>query len=129
MLLTSHYEMRIRKGLFFAGQMTGVEGYIESTASGFLAGYYAAMEALGIEDVIEPTSDTVIGSMANYIADSKVKNFVPMNANFGLVSAYPGKFKGKDKKKQKNQAIAARALEAIAVPASIIDKMRCSDGI
>ncbi|SCW40648.1 methylenetetrahydrofolate--tRNA-(uracil-5-)-methyltransferase [Ruminococcaceae bacterium YRB3002] len=128
-LLTPHYEMRKRHGLFFAGQMTGVEGYIESTASGFVAGYYAAMEALGVSDVIEPSQVTVIGSMANYVADSRLKSFVPMNANFGLVAPYPAKFKGKDKKKQKNQAIASRALEAVGEAASKINGMRCSDGV
>ncbi len=124
LLLNPHYEMNSRPGLFFAGQMTGVEGYVESTASGLMAGYYAAMRELGVEDVYEPDSDTVIGSMANYISDSSVKNFVPMNANFGLVSPIAVKFKGKDKKKQKNEALAQRALAKIDGFAHIIESVR-----
>jgi len=123
-LLNPHYEMVSRQGLFFAGQMTGVEGYIESTASGFMAGFYAAARELGISVDYEPDSDTVIGSMANYISDSSVKNFVPMNANFGLVNPIAMKFKGKDKKKQKNEAIAERALAKIDSFAHIIESMR-----
>ena len=118
-LLTSHYEMRTRPGVFFAGQMTGVEGYVESAASGFMAGFYAACRALDKDPGYEPDSETVIGSMANYISDPNIRNFVPMNANFGLVSPYPGKFKGKDKKKQKNAALADRALEKISIFAKI----------
>ena len=128
-LLTSHYEVRKRPGLFFAGQITGVEGYIESTASGFLAGFYAALKALGLDDVYEPDSDTVIGSMANYVSDKNVKSFVPMNANFGLVNPYPAKFKGKDKKKQKNAAIADRALVKIEDFANIINSVRQKNGV
>jgi len=128
-LLSSHYESRSQKGLYFAGQMTGVEGYIESTASGLMAGLYAALECLGIEEVPEPDSDTVIGSMANYISDSNVKHFVPMNANFGLVNPYPGKFKGKNGKKLKNEAIAARSLAKIDEISNIIRDMRNKYGI
>ena len=128
-LLDHHYGSRSQKGLYFAGQMTGVEGYIESTASGLLAGLYAALECLGVEDVPEPDSDTVIGSMANYISDPNVKHFVPMNANFGLVNPYPGKFKGKNGKKLKNEAIAARSLAKIDDLSNIIRDMRNEYGI
>ena len=89
-----------------------------------MAGFYAACKALGIDPGYEPDSETVIGSMANYISDSKLKQFVPMNANFGLVTPYPGKFKGKDKKKQKNSAIADRALTKIEVFADKINELR-----
>ena len=123
-LLDHHYEMRNRPGVFFGGQITGVEGYVESAASGLLAGFFAACSALGREGVYEPDSDTVIGSMVNYVSDRNVRNFVPMNANFGLVNPYPQKFKGKDKKKQKNVAIAVRALEKIDEFAKIISEMR-----
>ena len=122
-LLTNRYSLRQREDLFFAGQMTGVEGYIESTASGFLAGYYAAMRALDIEPPFIPGSDTVIGSMAAYISDPDVKKFVPMNANFGLVEKMPGKFKGKNKKKDKNAAIAERALGKICEFAQALNEM------
>ena len=122
-LLTDQYSLRERNDLFFAGQMTGVEGYIESTASGFLAGYYAAMRALEIEPPFVPGSDTVIGSMAAYVSDPNVTKFVPMNANFGLVEKMPGKFKGKNKKKDKNAAIAERSLAKICVFAEEIKKI------
>ena len=82
-----------------------------------------------MEDVPEPDSDTVIGSMANYISDPNVKHFVPMNANFGLVNPYPGKFKGKNGKKLKNEAIAARSLAKIDDLSNIIRVMRNEYGI
>ena len=109
--LSSHYNLRAKPDIFFAGQITGVEGYIESTASGFLAGFYAAQRALGIEPSYEPDPCTVIGSMALYVSDPHIKKFQPMNANFGIVAPIEGRFKGKTGKKDKNNAIADRALE------------------
>ena len=111
--LTSHYSMREMPRVFFAGQITGVEGYIESTASGYLAGYYAGLMALGKEEVFEPSADTAIGSMALYVSDPSVKHFTPMNANHGIMSPIAGRFKGKTGKKDRNRAIADRALEEI----------------
>ena len=111
--LTSHYSMREIPRVFFAGQITGVEGYIESTASGYLAGYYAGLTALGKEEVFEPSADTAIGSMALYVSDPSVKHFTPMNANHGIMSPVAGRFKGKTGKKDRNRAIADRALEEI----------------
>ena len=110
-LLTPTYQMRDDKNVFFAGQITGVEGYIESTASGYLAGYYAALSALGKESPVEFSSSTMIGAMAAYVSDPGVKNFVPMNANFGLVA--PLGYKVKGKKKEKYLAYANRALEEV----------------
>ena len=112
--LSSRYSLRERPQVFFAGQITGVEGYIESTASGFLAGYYAGLMALGRDDAFEPTADTAIGSMALYVSDPSVRHFQPMNANHGIMSPVAGRFKGKTGKKDKNRAIADRALEEIA---------------
>ena len=109
--LSSHYSLREKPDIFFAGQMTGVEGYIESTASGFMAGFYASQRALGIEPSYEPDACTVIGSMALYVSDPHIKKFQPMNANFGIVTPIEGRFKGKTGKKDKNNAIADRALE------------------
>ena len=103
-VLASDYSLRELPNIFFAGQITGVEGYIESAASGLLAGYYAAMRALDIESYFKPDADTVIGAMALYVSDPSVTKFTPMNANFGLVNNYPGKFKGKGAKKLKNAA-------------------------
>ena len=71
-----------------------------------------------------PDADTVIGSMAMYVSDPNVKKFVPMNANFGLVNPIPGKFRGKTAKKDKNSAIAARALEQIDRFAVTIEEIR-----
>ena len=109
--LSSHYNLRARQDIFFAGQITGVEGYIESTASGFVAGFYAAQRALGIDLSYEPDSCTVIGSMALYVSDPNIKKFQPMNANFGIVSPIEGRFRGKTGKKDKNNAIADRSLD------------------
>jgi len=111
--LNSHYELKSNPGMFFAGQITGVEGYIESTASGFLAGYYAALEALGCDIPYEPDDDTMMGAMAHYVSDTSITKFTPMNANFGIVRPMPERFKGKGAKQRKNAAIAQRALAAI----------------
>lgn len=121
-LLNSDYSLRKDSRIFFAGQITGVEGYIESTASGFLAGYYAACKALEMDPPYVPDADTVMGSMALYVSDSGITRFVPMNANFGIVNKMPGKFKGKNKKKEKNGAIAERSLEKMLCFANILDR-------
>ncbi|MCK9912532.1 FAD-dependent oxidoreductase, partial [Microbacteriaceae bacterium K1510] len=73
-----------RETLFFAGQMTGVEGYVESAASGLLAGLNAARLVKGEEPLVLPP-ETVMGSMAHYITTTEAKHFQPMNANFGLL--------------------------------------------
>ena len=82
-LLNPTYQYKQRDDLFFAGQMTGVEGYVESAASGLLAGINAARLVKGEEPVVFPP-ETAMGSMANYITTANPKNFQPMNANFGL---------------------------------------------
>ena len=110
-LLSSEYRMKDDPDVFFAGQITGVEGYIESTASGYLAGYYAALSALGKESPVKFSSETMIGAMAAYISDPGVKHFAPMNANFGLVA--PLGYRVKGKKKEKNLAYAERALAEV----------------
>jgi len=121
--LTSHYSLRERPTVFFAGQITGVEGYIESTASGYLAGYYAGLMALGIEVPFEPSADTAIGSMALYVSDPSIKHFQPMNANHGIMSPIAGRFKGKTGKKDRNRAIADRALEEIDLMRKSVDSL------
>ena len=110
-LLNCFYQMRSEPRIFFAGQITGVEGYIESTASGYLAGYYASLYAIGKESPVEFSPRTMIGAMSHYVSDPNVKHFVPMNANFGLIE--PLGYKVKGKKKDKNLAYAARAIEEI----------------
>lgn len=110
-VLGADYGMIEREGVYFAGQMTGVEGYIESTASGFVAGVNAARRALGEEKVIFPAT-TMIGAMANYISTGNMSgNFVPMNANFGIVESLGYKVKGG--KVAKYEVIADRALKVL----------------
>ncbi|WP_246939972.1 FADH(2)-oxidizing methylenetetrahydrofolate--tRNA-(uracil(54)-C(5))-methyltransferase TrmFO [Bacillus pinisoli] len=108
-LLKPTYQYREREDLFFAGQMTGVEGYVESAASGLVAGMNAANLVLGEELVIFP-HETAIGSMARYITTANPNNFQPMNANFGLFRELDKKIKNKQ---ARNEAFASRALETI----------------
>ncbi len=108
--LTPTYAMRTRPNLFFAGQMTGVEGYIESAASGFVAGLNAVRTFGGEAPILFPQT-TVIGAMAHYVANGSSGRFTPMNANFGIVEPLPHRVKGG--KIAKYEVIAARALEAL----------------
>lgn len=108
-LLKPTYQYRERETLFFAGQMTGVEGYVESAASGMIAGLNAGRLARGMEPVTLP-EHTTLGSMAHYITTADFRHFQPMNANFGLFPPLGRKVKSK---KEKNEAIAERALEAV----------------
>jgi len=108
-LLKPTYQYKERNDLFFAGQMTGVEGYVESAASGLIAGINAAHFVLGKELIVFP-KETAIGSMANYITSANPNNFQPMNANFGLFKELPTKIKNKQ---ERNTAYANRAIETI----------------
>ncbi|WP_442600955.1 FADH(2)-oxidizing methylenetetrahydrofolate--tRNA-(uracil(54)-C(5))-methyltransferase TrmFO [Paenibacillus sp. KN14-4R] len=108
-LLQPTYQFRGMDNLFFAGQMTGVEGYVESAAAGLVAGINAAKVALGEEPIVFPHEST-IGSMAHYITTAEGKYFQPMNANFGLLPPTAQKIRNK---KQKNEELANRALETI----------------
>ena len=112
-LLDADYRLRRGYGqgqVFFAGQMTGVEGYIESTGSGFVAGLNAARMALGLDPVIFPRT-TMIGAMAHSISHGSLGDFVPMNANFGIIPSLETRVKGG--KIARYEVYAARALEAI----------------
>lgn len=106
-LLAPNYAMRERPDLFFAGQMTGVEGYVESTGSGFVAGVNAARRALGL-DAYFFSPETVLGSMARYISEGGTSDFQPMNANFGIIAPLAKRVKGG--KKARNDAYAARSM-------------------
>ncbi|WP_445662321.1 FADH(2)-oxidizing methylenetetrahydrofolate--tRNA-(uracil(54)-C(5))-methyltransferase TrmFO [Bacillus sp. FSL W8-1127] len=108
-VLKATYQFRNRDTLFFAGQMTGVEGYVESAASGLVAGLNAARLAKGL-DPVEFPAVTAIGSMAHYITTANPDHFQPMNANFGLFPALPKKIRDK---KERNMEYARRALETI----------------
>ncbi len=110
-MLTPKYSMKKRDNLFFAGQMTGVEGYVESASSGFVAGVNAALAALGKEAVIFP-KETEIGALAHYVSEGGISShFQPMNANFGIIAPLDKKVKGG--KKLRNEAYAERSLEII----------------
>lgn len=107
--LCADYSVKANKNIFFAGQMTGVEGYIESTGSGFVAGINAVARMRGEESVIFPKT-TMIGAMAEYISTGNMSgSFVPMNANFGIVE--PLGYRVKGGKVAKYEVIAKRALE------------------
>ncbi|MEF3309792.1 FADH(2)-oxidizing methylenetetrahydrofolate--tRNA-(uracil(54)-C(5))-methyltransferase TrmFO [Paenibacillus sp. GYB004] len=108
-LLHPTYQFKGRHDLFFAGQMTGVEGYVESAASGMIAGINAGRMALGQECVVVPP-ETTLGSMAHYITTTDPKHFQPMNANFGLLPPLGEKIRDK---KRKNELLAERALQTI----------------
>lgn len=110
-LLDARYAMVKRPNVFFAGQMTGVEGYIESAGSGFVAGVNAALAAFGREPMIFDEK-TMIGAMAAYVSRGGVgSSFQPMNANFGIIE--PLGYRVKGGKTAKNEALAARSLEII----------------
>jgi len=108
-LMKTTYQTKTRDDLFFAGQMTGVEGYVESAASGLIAGINAGRLAKG-EKLVELPVHTALGSMAHYITMADFKHFQPMNANFGLFPPLENKIRNK---KEKNEAIAQRAIDAI----------------
>lgn len=105
-MMTATYQTKARSDLFFAGQMTGVEGYVESAASGLYAGINAARLALGQEPVVFPT-ETMMGAMAHYITHASKKNFQPINANFGIVPRLKQKIRDK---RERNLQLSQRAL-------------------
>jgi methylenetetrahydrofolate--tRNA-(uracil-5-)-methyltransferase len=103
------FETRKRPGLFFAGQMSGVEGYVESAASGLVAGIGAAARAFGNEPLAFP-EDTALGALGRYIARSDPENYQPTNIAFGLLPELPARIKDKARKRM---AMAHRALESL----------------
>lgn len=117
-LLDNTYKLKGEYSIYFAGQITGVEGYIESTASGFVAGLNAVAECLNEEKITFPAT-TAIGALSNYISDSSVKNFQPMNANFGLFSNINTSIRDK---KKRNYEIAQSSLETIR---NVCKNVRC----
>ncbi len=97
-LLKESLQLRDRPNLFFAGQITGVEGYMESTAMGLLAGINALRKARGMETVFPP-STTAIGALIHYITHSQTIPFQPMNINFGLFPPLQGKARGRERRR------------------------------
>ena len=110
-LLDRYYRLRSDPRISFAGQMTGVEGYVESAASGMLVGIETAREVLGLPPVDFP-AETAIGALALYVSGGSVGDFQPMNINFGIISPLGYRVKGK---RNKNAEISARSLGIIEV--------------
>lgn len=108
-LLDGTYALRSDPRIRFAGQMTGVEGYIESDASGYLAGVAAACEVLGRPLPAFPSA-TAVGALAAYVSNETVTKFQPMNINFGILDPLGYRVRGK---REKNLAVSARALEIV----------------
>ena len=107
-LLDNTYNFKKKKNVFFAGQITGVEGYVESISSGFVASINA-VNMLKNDEKISFSIETMIGALANYIS-TKNKNFQPMNANFGIIPELNEKIKDKKKRYEK---LANRSLEIL----------------
>lgn len=108
-LLNGDFSMKEHPEIFFAGQITGVEGYMESAAAGIMAGINAARRILGKETVILPP-ENMIGALSRYISDEFVTNFQPMGASFGLLPQLPEKIRDK---KERYGALARRSLEML----------------
>ncbi len=109
-LLDRYYRLRTNPRIGFAGQITGVEGYVESAASGLLAGIETA-RALQEQPPIDFPAETALGALSLYVSGGSVGDFQPMNINFGLIAPLGYRVKGK---RNKNQAISARSLEILA---------------
>lgn len=108
-LLNPTFEFKNRKGLYFAGQITGVEGYMESAASGIMAGINAARYINGEDEYVLPNT-TMIGALCDYISEPSVKNFQPMGANFGILTPLSEHIRDK---KERYNALAKRALATL----------------
>lgn len=107
--LNATYQTKKRTDLLFAGQMTGVEGYVESAASGLYAGINAALIAQGKEPVVFP-EETMMGAMAHYITHASPKHFQPINANFGIIPRLEKRIR---EKRERNLALSQRALAVL----------------
>ena len=108
-ILNKYYQMKKYPKVFFAGQITGVEGYVESASSGILAGFNMAKMLLG-EEMFEPDSKTCIGALPLYISDESIEKLQPMNANFGIIDSLDKRIRNKV---ERYNAIALRALETV----------------
>ena len=108
-LLDRYYRLKKEPRIAFAGQMTGVEGYVESAASGFLVGVETARRLLGKEPIDFP-QETAIGALGLYVSNETVENFQPMNINFGIIPPLGYRVKGK---RNKNAILSQRSLEII----------------
>ena len=108
-LLDRYYRLRGQERIRFAGQMTGVEGYVESAASGLLVGIETAAQVLGLPAVDFP-QETALGALSLYVSGGSIGDFQPMNINFGIISPLDHRVRGK---RNKNAAISERSLNII----------------
>jgi methylenetetrahydrofolate--tRNA-(uracil-5-)-methyltransferase len=120
-LLNKDFSYKDSRRLYFAGQMTGVEGYVESAASGLVAGFSLARDLLSLPGV-DLTRRTAIGSLGYYISEGSLpgREFVPSNANFGIMEPFPDRIRGGARARK--QAMAARALEEIDMIAGVVNR-------
>lgn len=116
MLLNSDFSLRTNNRLFFAGQITGVEGYMESAGSGIIAGINAVRLAQGKSPFV-PNNDTMLGALCEYISDESITNFQPMGANFGVLPAIEPKIRDK---KERYIALSNRAIESLKLSMEIL---------
>jgi methylenetetrahydrofolate--tRNA-(uracil-5-)-methyltransferase len=106
-LLSRNYQLRSNPNIFFAGQITGVEGYVESAGSGLLASIALARYLQNKKEVVFPTT-TIIGSESYYVSSAAISNFQPMNANYGIIEKLGYKHYKKERKAlYKERSIAA----------------------
>ena len=109
-LLDVHYRLKKDNRIFFAGQMTGVEGYVESASSGLVCGLCAA-NVLNNKEPVDFTTKTAIGALSNYVAKGSNTDFQPMNINFGIIDSLEERIRDK---KERYERISARALEVLS---------------
>lgn len=108
-LLNPDFSLRDDPHIYFAGQITGVEGYMESASSGILAGFNAARALQGKAPLVLP-NDTMMGALSLYISDESVRNFQPMGANFGVLPKLDTQIRDKS---ERYAALANRALQSL----------------
>ena len=118
-LLDRYYRLKAEPRIRFAGQMTGVEGYVESCASGALVGIETAAEVLGLPPVDFP-QETAIGALGLYVSGGSVGDFQPMNINFGIIAALDHRVRGKRNKNAEISARALRILEALQAEKEVL---------
>lgn len=104
-------QLKMNKNIFLAGQITGVEGYVESMASGILCGINAVKRVLGEEKIAFPT-ETALGALMSYVTDESIKNFQPMNMNFGILPKLPERIKSKKERYEKTALKALGAMDS-----------------